>query len=120
MYEYYVEELEHHYYVIEVHEKGHEGLMGRKRKTEAVYNDTRVSIKEYIEIRYENVLNNRFGEVTYEYTGWPYSPEHIYNQYSMTKYNNKDTELSCKDYEKIDALFHELMPIIIELKIALL
>ena len=120
MYDNYVEELQHKYLLVQVHEKGYEGWIGRKRETKAIHHFTTVSIKEYIEIKYENFLYYWAEEITYQYVGWPSSHEHLYKEFRMTKYNNKDTKLTSADYKEMDQEFHELMPIIIELKMAVL
>ena len=123
MYDNYVEELEHKYGEVRVYEKGYEGLISRMHKfsgTEAIHHFTRVSIKEYIEIKYENFLYYMEEQITYQYVGKPYSHEHLYYEFALAKYNNKDTKLTSADYKEMNKLFHELMPVIIELKMALL
>ena len=116
MYEYYVEEIEHHYSEVTVYEKGYEGLISRKRKTEAIHHFTIVSIKEYIDIKYENELYYLFKEVTYQYIGRPFSHEHFYKEYRRIKYNDSITKLTYHDYQEMNKLFYKLIPIIIELK----
>lgn len=120
MYEYYVEELENTYDEVTIFEKEYKYDLSRKRETEAIHHYSTVSLKEYIEIKFDNWVLYILNDVTYEYIADPFAKVHIYKEYKMNKYNNLHTKLTYEDAQEIDKLFNELMPLIIDLKLVVL
>jgi hypothetical protein len=100
-----IECLESKYSSVVIFEEDYEYDISRKDETKAKYNDTKATIKEYIEIKYENYIAWILDKVSYEYVAEPYVHTHKY-----------DGLLTDEDYDDIDKEFHELLPKIIELK----
>ena len=115
---YYIEKLENKYEFVFIFEKDYEFEMSRKQNTKAVFHYERVTIKEFIEIKKENFIAWILDEVTYEYVGYPYLYDHLYEDYCLKKYNEINIKrLTELDMQETKQLFHEIIPQIIDLQL---
>lgn len=119
-YDHWVKLLEDKYKFVFVYEKGYKGLISRKNNTLAEYHFKKVSIKECIEIKYENDSNNSLDKnFPYQYVYDAYAKKETSADYKEKKYKNVTTKCTIKDYEEIEKLFHDLIPKIVLLKLEL-
>ncbi len=114
IYNYWIETLENTYSSVLMFEEGYEYDVSRIRDTNAKQHYEKASIKEFIEIQYENIMENHLGNIDYSYVGDPYAHDYIYENYAKEKHGDKNK--TSEDYDNISKLFHDLYPIIIDYK----
>ena len=81
----------------------------------AIYHDKTVSIKEYIKIQYEVILNYNENDGNFDYVGRPIAKEEIYIEYRKSHNFNITDKLSFEDYDKIHRNFIIIMPELLKL-----
>lgn len=114
--DHWIEELEKRYSFVFVMEKGYEYNLDRKDNTIAKYHHSKQSVKEYVRIKYENILEHECDDdFPYEYIGDPYSTEELCHQYQITTYNNSTTALVYDDYIELKKPFYSSITKILEL-----
>lgn len=119
IYEKWIEDLETQYTFVTIFEEGFVFKNAKKENTDAIYHYERKSIKEYIEIKIENMLKKHDDSVEYTYIGIPQCKQDFMTNYLNKKYNNIKTYPGSKDILYFEQLFTNLMPLIIKLNILL-
>nr|NP_062850.1 hypothetical protein PhpooMp05 [Physarum polycephalum]BAB08084.1 unnamed protein product [Physarum polycephalum] len=119
VYEHWIVELENKYSLVRIYEVGYKFDDSRKKNTKAIYHDEEKTIREYIEIKFNNIIDYLLDEVDYEYESTPYCKSEVYNEYCLNKYKNKKALYTSEDLDILRALYCELMPNIIHLKMFL-
>jgi hypothetical protein len=119
IYNYWVEKLEDTYSSVLVFEEGYEYEFSRTRDTRAKYHYKRILIKEFLDLQYETNFEFCSDKIDYCYVGDPYTKDHLVETYARNKYNDQDAKLTTEDYDNISKLFHDLYPLIINLKLFL-
>ena len=132
LYERWVLDLEDTYNFVDVHEKGYEYQRMRSYETKAIHHSKMKTIREYIDIKYQNVIDNMFdADFPYIYVGSPYAQTTTTIAYYLKKTGiditsfNKDEKrkayesLRMEDYNQIDKMFHMLMEKILQLRMFL-
>jgi|ERR1700753_310620 len=120
-YNYLVKQLMDKYSQVLIFEKGFEGDMSRKRETEAIWHYELVSIEKYIEIMHE--VGIKFSalepeEIPYEYVARASCKEEVYEQYEK-EFNKPVGSWTSKERRQVRALFEDLIPQILDLKLTL-
>lgn len=115
IYDHWVKQLTDVYSSVTIFEKGYNFQISRIGKTEAVWHYDKVSIEDYIEIKYDAYLDYLFDKVSYEYVGYPSCKEEVYIQYEL-KFNKPVSSWTPENREEVCHLFEELMPKILNLK----
>lgn len=113
----FIQKLENKYYFVYIFEENCDYTYDNDNKTKAIHHYKRATIKEYIEIKYENVVAWLSNKVNFEYTGDPYLHSALQKQYCLQKYNNEVAPMTKQDEQIVSKLFYELTDIIIELKL---
>ena len=67
----------------------------------------------------ENFYEYNFNKVAYEYESYPFIKKEVKTVYLRKNYNDNKKHFTKKDYEILEALYHELMPSIINLQLHL-
>jgi len=120
-YNYLVKQLTDKYDQVHIFEKGYPHDISRRRDTQAIWHHELVSIEKYIEIMHDigiEFCNLEPESKPYEYVGYPYCKEEVYKQYR--KEFNKTTEpWTTEEIKQTTALFEELIPQILDLKLTL-
>jgi hypothetical protein len=120
IYEQWIITLEDKYNSVTIYEEGYEFDKAREDNTEAIYHNKRETIRKYIEIKFENTMNNVIDYVKYKYNhGLPHCKDDIIDQYCLDKYNKKRVRYTVSDLDNMSALYYELMPNILKMKLYL-
>lgn len=116
--QHYLEELENKYEQVLIFEEGFE--FDIKKKTEyAKYHHQFVSIRKYFEIKYENFIQWLLDKTNqqFQYIGYPYFKDEIYENYLSQKYNNINAELTNEDRKLLRKTFEETLPLLLTMQI---
>lgn len=120
IYEQWIITLEDKYESVTIYEVGYEFDKSRENNTEAIYHNKCETIREYIEIKFENTMNFLIDYVTYKYNdGLPHCKDDIIDQYCLDKYNKKRVRYTVSDLDMMSALYYEFMPNILKMKLYL-
>lgn len=112
--------LENKYKSVRVYEEGYEFDNDRKNNTSAIYYHETKTIREYIEIKFENILTYYAETIDYEYNATPNPQKEFLKQYVLEKYNSTNLrKYTGKDLDIMSSLYKELIPSIMELKLLL-
>ena len=111
-YEYLVKQLTDKYAKVYIFEKGYSYDISRKCETKALWHNEFISIQEYIEIIYDMDFEE---DVSYKYEGDPYCKDEVYNEYKK-KFNKSVSDWTSNEDKEVNKLFHDLIPIILDLK----
>jgi hypothetical protein len=110
----YIKILEDKYDFVWVFEEGY-GTLNWKHNPKAIYHNTKVSIKQYLELQIETLLTYGDNEEYIEYYGEPYAKENVFDTYREK--NKINTELTLKDFNNITKQFDFIMPKLIDLSL---
>jgi hypothetical protein len=127
IYEHYIELLEEKYEKVRIYEKEYKEQYGGYfddkdiSKSAAEHHNKKVTIKEYIEIKFEADVERSCNITNICYEAEPYVKKEIEELFKMIKYETQDKKkrLSLKDYEEIDKLFYNLIYHILNIKVFL-
>lgn len=118
IYEQWIITLENKYDSVRVYEKGYEHDSSRRDNTKADLHHKVVTIKEYIEIKFNNIMDF-IEDVEYEYESSPYCKDEVFNKYNFEVYKTVKRCITAKDLDILDALYYDLMPNIVKMKLYL-
>jgi hypothetical protein len=111
-------DLEAHYEHVRVFEINYDFDKHRIENEDPIFHKAKKTIREYIEIKYQNMFDFSKAEVTYQYESTPHYTKEYYKQYILETY--KVTEIKMRTIADIDALrvlYYKLMPKILEIKL---
>lgn len=115
LFEHLIVKLENKYSRVKVYEKGYEFDKNRKNNTNAALHCEERTIREYIEIKFDNYFDYLNDDVNYEYEAFPFIKNEIHEKYKNL-YNRR---INITELDKETELYYELMPKIITLKLNL-
>lgn len=108
--------LEEFYSEILVFEKGFEFLVSRTRNSKAVYHFKHKTIREFIEIKFENYLNILCNIDDFEYTGIPTIKHELLTSFAHINYNNDIEKITKQDNIFLKSVFVPKMQQILDAK----
>lgn len=111
-------DLEAHYEHVRVFEINYDFDKHRIENEDPIFHWAKKTIREYIEIKYNNIFEHLRKEVNYQYDSTPHYKDEYYNQYIIKTYNiGHLARPTIADLEALEALYYKFMPKILEMKL---
>ena len=108
--EVWIVELENKYDLVYVYEKNYAFDKTRIGNTKSIHHDQERTIREYIEIKFNNVFEYINNKVENEYDAFPYVKKEVIEQFHLEKYGDKKDKYRTSDIKIMEALYYELIP----------